>query len=292
MGAGLGSTAPHAHRPHRTPPHRTMGDLEDALVKWAIAHGARIPGFKIGSGPSGERGVFARTALHAKAEILTVPRMLVTTDADARCRVPAVLAACRTASSLCVSQRPEIQLMIFLVADWARVDEEAEAGTTADRSGTSGEPDADADADALKLAPSLRPYYAALPHEFSLLPTNWPSDLLDVLLPPSRAATARAQAAEIAVLTNLLRTIAPAMLTHAEVRWGKSGRSGNPVSWAYTIVRSRAFKIEMGGKARAALCPLVDMLNHESSSAVNADWHFEGEPAGRGEERAQYLVAD
>ena len=89
---------------------------DETLLSWAQQAGARTAGLCIDAGPSGERGVFAAGDLHARAEVLAVPRTLVITDADARERSAAVRAALDAEfTELRVRERPEMQLMLHLV---------------------------------------------------------------------------------------------------------------------------------------------------------------------------------
>ena len=107
------------------------------------------------------------------------------------------------------------------------------------------------------------------------LPMCWSSDAaLDALLPRTRAAVARGQRAEVEWLRGLLELAAPGVLAAAEGAWIAAGRPHDPMSWAYATVRSRAFQIEVGGHPRAAMCPLVDLINHGTGNEVNSEWGF------------------
>jgi len=224
---------------------------DETLLSWAQQAGARTAGLCIDAGPSGERGVFAAGDLHARAEVLAVPRTLVITDADTRERSAAVRAALDAEfTELRVRERPEMQLMLHLV--------QMMANRAADD--------------------SMAPWLDALPASFETMPLNWPADAIRALLPPSSAAVVQAQLDEVAALRSLLSTVAPDTLAAADRMWTEGARPHDPCAWAYATVRSRAFQITIGGATLAALCPLADLLNHAAGDpkvATNAEWGFE-----------------
>lgn len=228
-----------------------MATADQTLLKWAQQAGARTPGFTIGAGPSGERGIFAADDLHARAEVLAVPRSLVITDADARERSAAVRAALDAeCTGLRVHERPEMQLMVYLVQMMAN----------------------------RPVEDSMAPWLDALPVSFETMPMNWPADAIHALLPPSSAAVVHAQLDEVAALRALCSTVAPDTLAAADRGWAEGARPHDPCAWAYATVRSRAFQIRIGGATLAALCPLADLLNHAAGDpkvATNAEWGFE-----------------
>ena len=267
------------------------------LLEWAILHGARVNGLKIAEDRNGERGIYAPRDLHARELCVAVPRQLVVTDADARTRHAAVRRAVRADAQL----RPEHQLMLHLVCDRAMLDrtrlggtapieEEEEEEEKEDQQHGTLDRTAD-DSDAVADAPSFGPWFDALPSDFGALPMCWSSDAaLDALLPPTRAAAARCQRAEVHWLRSLLQAVAPRTLAAAEGAWVAAGRPHDPAAWAFATVRSRAFQIRVGGRDRAALCPLIDLINHTAGGGVNAEWGYE-EHAGEFCVRATRSVA-
>ena len=244
------------------------------LLEWAKSHGVRAPGFTIAEAVDGERGIYAAKDLHAREEVVAVPRRLVLTDADARARNVIVRRVLQLSTTKDV--RPEHQLVIYLVCQRAQLDRARLGGVKPlFEEGHKEHQSHDLDVDALVDAPCFGPWYDALPSDFSALPMCWSSDAaLDALLPRTRAAVARGQRAEVEWLRGLLELAAPGVLAAAEGAWIAAGRPHDPMSWAYATVRSRAFQIEVGGHPRAAMCPLVDLINHGTGNEVNAEWGF------------------
>ena len=263
---------------------------DEQLVKWAAAHGARTPGLCIRADAAGERGVVAPEALAPRSEILRVPRHLLTTDADARVRYWPLRAAIRSEATkpngLRLHERVELQLILFIVLDRARVDREKACVPEEDddiRPPPWMYRQFEGDEDALDDVLSIAPWYASTPQAFEQTPMSWPDEALEALLPPSRVATAHAQRAECDALRSLLRSIAPIALRKAEHAWSRADRWADPVLWAYAAVRSRAFSVVIQGKNRCALVPLADLLNHAAEGEVNADWKFNDTSGTQGE---------
>ena len=269
---------------------RRVRPSNEELVKWAAAHGARTPGLRIQPDEAGERGVVAPEDLAPRSDILRVPRALLTTDADARVRYWPLRAAIRSEATkidgLRLHERVELQLILFIVLDRARVDRE-EAGVAEEDDDVRPPPwlcrQFEGDEDALDDVLPIAPWYASAPQAFEQTPMSWPDEALEALLPPSRVATAHAQRAECDALRSLLRSVAPNALRKAEHAWSRAGRWADPCVWAYAAVRSRAFSIVIQGKNRAALVPLADLLNHAAESEVNADWKFDDASGTQGE---------
>lgn len=123
-------------------------------------------------------------------------------------------------------------------------------------------------------------FYSSMPQAYPELPMHWPDDALDGLLPPARAAFARAQREERDLLTSLLAKYAPTLWAFAQRVWTERGRWADPISWAHATVRSRSYgaRDESNGSTRtlAALVPLADLANHATPHQASAMWSFDG----------------
>lgn len=235
--------------------------------------GVSLTGLRLGSSPSGERGLLASEALRPHARLLLTPRPLITTDADARTRQPLVRHLARSS----LRDRPELQLVAYLVLDRAAVDLREEGKAIPHDPLPPGAEGGEEETTALpaSAAAPLGEYYASCPQAYEEVPLFWSEECAARLLPASLLPSLRETRAELHHLREAIRCVAPQMLSAAEVAWRAKGRASDPVSWAFQTVRSRAFNLTMRGKNHVALVPGADMINHGSGAAVNVKWEYD-----------------
>ena len=148
-------------------PYQESSAADHELVEFARSHGAELKGIGISAGVDGERGLVAERKVLPKETVLFVPASLVITDEDAMA-LPTIRALLASAAAvhLQVRERPELQLMLFLVVDRTRVDDEADGVEPA---GAAAPP----------ARPSLSPHYAAMPQSYAELPMAWSDEALE-----------------------------------------------------------------------------------------------------------------
>lgn len=243
--------------------------MDAAFAAECEARGCKIYGIQLGTGSMGVRGWLASEPLLKHSSLLAVPRAVMMTDADARAREPIV----RSLANGPLSQRPELQLVVFLVVERARIDMARIGECLVDE--LNDQQDVVVNEGPSSRGQPLAAFYNACPASYAEVPLNWSDDEIDQLLPCALVASLHESRAELHELRCMLRSVAPRILNAAETSWTKCQRSGDPVSWAFQTVRSRSFHVDICGRPSVSLVPLADMINHSAGAAVNVDWAFE-----------------